>query len=95
MQLTLFHSTANTQQATALAPMIDTLRGDVAGLSADTEAERERAESAARDLKATKEKLTQMSEEVEQLTTAKNAEKAALFRAEQLPEKVRASLVKP
>ena len=68
--------------------MIDTLRGEVAGLVTDTEVERERAEKAARDLESTRENLALVSKEVEKLTAVKAAEKAALFRAEQLPEKV-------
>ena len=47
-------------QATALVPMIDALRDEVAGLSAEAEGENERARSARSELATAREQLTQV-----------------------------------
>lgn len=48
------------EQANALQPMIDALQSEVATLRTDMEEERVRAETADRELKASRERLTQV-----------------------------------
>ncbi|GAX79502.1 hypothetical protein CEUSTIGMA_g6943.t1 [Chlamydomonas eustigma] len=75
------------EQAEALGPMIATLQEEVFTLSVEAETEQERLINAKSELSTTKDRLTQVTADIERLIEVKATEKTALFKAEQLPEK--------